>query len=147
MDPLTIALFVVLGITLLADLGFAFLFLRTAELREGPGLMILVQAQAQVVLDLHWLTIKAVWRHKTEPWCQIAAFINYFCFTTCFGYSAAICVASSQHFEKPRYPSLWLYHCVVLISSLVLCLIMMFTGVLGSSTFGTCTLVARSWAE
>jgi len=147
MEPMTAVLFGLMGISLLLDLYFAFLFLRIAELREGPGQLILAQTQAQIILDLHWLTLNDVWSDKNSTTCQIVGFFIYSgCVLAC-AYSAAICVAVSQYFEKDKYPSLWRYHAAVLCLSLGLCVIMACTGGLGKSAFGDCSLRDGRWTE
>lgn len=40
---------------LFVDICFIVLFLKIAQLREGPGQLILAQTQAQILVDLHWL--------------------------------------------------------------------------------------------
>ena len=150
-EPMTSVLFGVLfgvmGISLLSDLCFAFLFFKIAELREGPGQLILAQTQAQIILDLHWLSLSIVWKHPPSTACQIVAFFSHSGFIIACAYSAAICVAVSQHFEKDKYPSLWRYHAVVLSLSLGLCVLMACTGGLGKSAFNDCTLRKGQWTE
>lgn len=147
MDFVIGVLFSVMGISLLLDLCFAYLFLKTTELREGPGQLILAQTQAQVILDLHWLTLDVVWSDPHPTACQIVAFFIYSGFVVSCAYSAAICVAVSQHFEKKEYPSLWVYHVIVLALSLGLCVIMAVTHGLGDSAFKDCSLRKGSWTE
>ena len=144
---MTAVLFGVMGISLLSNLCFAFLFLRIAELREGPGQLIFAQTQAQIILDLHWLTLNVVWKDPHPTACQIVAFFTYSGFVVSCAYAAAICVAVSQHFEKDKYPSLWRYHTAVLLVSLVLCVIMACTHGLGMSAFNDCTLRKGQWTE
>jgi len=140
-------LFGVMGISLLSDLCFAFLFLRIAELREGPGQLIFAQTQAQIILDLHWLSLSVVWKDPSHTACQIVAFFTYSGFVASCAYAAAICVAVSQHFEREKYPSLWRYHAAVLCISLGLCVIMACTHGLGMSAFQDCTLSKGQWTE
>lgn len=147
MDAMQGVLFGVMGISLLSDLCFAFLFLKIAELREGPGQLILAQTQAQIILDLHWLTQDVVWKDPNPLACQIVAFFTYIGFVAACAYTAAICVAVSLHFDKQIYPSLWRYHVAVLATSIALCVIMACTHGLGRSAFNDCSLSKGSWTE
>lgn len=147
MDAMTAVLFSVMGVSLLFDLCFAFLFLITAELREGPGQLILAQTQAQIILDLHWLTLNVVWGNPNSTACQVIAFFTYSGFVSSCAYAAAITIAVSQHFDKQHYPSLWRYHVAVLSISLALCVIMALTQGLGMSAFGDCTQRKGTWTE
>lgn len=146
MHPLQGVLFGIMGISLLSDLCFAFLFLKIEELREGPGQLILAQTQAQIILDLHWLSLAVVWSPDYTA-CQVVAFFSHCGFVVACAYAAAICVAVSQHFDKRNYPSLWRYHVTVISLSLVLCAIMEATRGFGESAFTDCSLRKGSWTE
>lgn len=145
MDPVISSLFAIVALSLVSDLGFAFLFLKTASLRSGPGQLILTQSQAQILLDLHWLSFKAVWKRKSEPGCQIVAFFTYAGFVTSCAYAAVICVAVRKYGEVLNYLSLGRYHATVLTISLAICVVLAIVGGFGPSTFGDCSLRTGTW--
>ena len=111
-STLFIPLLVEVCVVFVADICFAFLFLKFTRLREGPGQLIMAQTQAQIIVDLHWLLILSV--EISDQACFFLSLVaNYMLFVSCT-YTAAICVAVSLHFDQPKYPNLWRYNSVVL---------------------------------
>jgi hypothetical protein len=147
MGASTAALFSLVSLSFLADFSLILLFLLLPELRDGPGQLIFIQSQAQILLDLHWFTSDSIWPHKDATTCAIIASVNNFGLALAPAYAAAICIAANSHFERQKYPSLWKYHIVVIAISAAVSLVIYFTDGAGKSTFGTCSLKAGSWAE
>lgn len=143
MNTLTPAVFAVMGLSIVADFFFTLLFLRTAELREGPGQLIFVQNQAQILLDLHWLTL--LWLQKEPTGCAVLGFIAMTSFMLSCTYAAAICVASVQF--GPWTQGLWRYHAVVVTVSLGICIAMAAGSGLGNSVLQTCSVKDGYWTE
>jgi len=140
MNDVTSAVFVVMGLSIVADIYFAWLFLRTPELREGPGQLIFVQNQAQILLDLHWLTL--LWQDKEYTGCAVLGFVALTSFMLSCAYAAAICVAVNQ-----RNWQMWRYHAVVAAVSLGICIPMAADQGLGNSVLQTCSLRDGHWTE
>jgi len=138
-------------VVVVADICFMLLFLRTAKLREGPGQLILVQAQGQIIVDLHWLIMFDPDIEENYNACMALAFVAYFGFIMSCTYAAAICVAVSVHFDKPKYPSLWLYHVAVLAISISISLIIYLTGGEKIEGFNFCRFnhvgINTNWTE
>lgn len=133
-------------ISLLADICFTVFFLRIRKLREGPGQLILAQTQAQILLDLHWLTLNTVWQDKGETSCAVAGFFTMSGYMLSCAYSSSIIIYSATaHF--PTSPRLWLYHTVVISVSECICILMAVGGGLGKSAVYTCSILKGSWAE
>lgn len=145
MDGTTLTLLLLASLSLLADILFTMLFLFLSELRKGPGELIFMQSQAQLLLDLHWVSISAIWPSKNhyQALCDFVAVFNNFGLALAPAYSAAICMAALS----PQTPSFWRYHGIIIPLSLVISLVIYFTGGAGQSTFGTCSLAKDSWAE
>ena len=110
-------------VVIVADICFALLFLKTTKLREGPGQFILIQTQAQIIVDLHWLLLYIEKIQISNTACTALALVAYLGFTISCTYAAAICVAVSLHCDRPKYPNLWRYHLAVIAISLPLSLI------------------------
>jgi hypothetical protein len=145
MDYAEAAVFTVMGLSLVADFLFTWLFLRTPELREGPGELIFLQNQVQIILDLHWLTL--LWTSKQTVGCGVLGFLTMFSYMLSCAYAAAICVAVCEHFEQPKVPRVWRYHAVVISVSLVICVAMAADKGLGTSVLGTCSVIDGHWTE
>jgi len=108
------------SLSLLADIVLTVLFL--SELRKGPGQLIFLQSQAQLLLDLHWVSISAICQTKTTT---RPCATSWLCSIT---YSAAICVAVCIHFSATQIPSFWHYHLTIIPLSLGISLVIYFTG-------------------
>lgn len=131
-----------------AGVGFILLFLCIRQLREGPGQLILGQCIAQSVLDLHWLSLQAIWPHKQgDLSCQIVGFFSYTGFVLTCSYSACIGIAVSRHFDRRKYPSNLRYHICVISLSLTLGVVLSVSHGVGSSALSTCFIHKGSWAE
>ena len=147
MDPLMIPILVIMCLSLLADVCFTVLFLRYPALREGPGQLILAQTQAQIFIDLHWVTLSSARPGSNPVACQIVGFFGYSGFMCACAYTAAICIAVKLNVNRRRYSSLWKYHTAVLVFSLGFCVIVGATDGLGESAFYVCSLRSKSWSE
>lgn len=149
MDFTTPALLFLVSLSLLADIFLIILFLWLSELRKGPGELIFLQSQAQLLLDLHWVSISTIWPSKNhyQTLCDIVATVNNFGLALAPAYSAAICIAACRYFERPTTPSYWRYHLVIIPLSAAISLAIYFTGGAGQSTYGTCSLAKGNWAE
>ena len=135
-------------VVVLADICFACLFLKTTQLREGPGQLIFVQAQAQIIVDLHWLIL--FFGEPSETACTVFSFMASLGFTISCTYTAAICVAVRMHSDKPKYPKVWGYHIAVLIISLTLSLIIFLLGNEQNHYFSFCVThqyIFRTWTK
>ena len=119
-----IPLLVEVCVVVLADISFALLFLKTPRLREGPGQLVLAQTQAQIIVDLHWLIFYYDGLKDSTTTCKALTSVAYLGFTVSCTYAAAICVAVSLHFDRPKCPNLWRYHMAVIAISLSLSLVM-----------------------
>lgn len=149
MDPTAIALLILVSLSVLAGLCLVLLFILYPELRKGPGWLILLQSIAQLLPDLHWLSITAVWANKDhlETLCDIVASFNNFGLALAPAYSAAICISQCRHFNSQETHSFWLYHLVIIPLSAGISLLIYFEGGAGQSAFGTCSLKKGSWTE
>jgi len=85
-----IAVFAVMGLSIVLDAFFTWMFFRSSELRGGPGLLILVQNQAQIILDLHWLSILGT---HSPLVCAVIGFVTLTALMYSCVCAAAICVA------------------------------------------------------
>ena len=122
-----IPLLVEVCVVALADICFAFLFLKTTQLRKGPGQLILAQTQAQIIVDLARFFLFGF--EISNKVCFFLSIVSNYMFTVSCTYVAAICVAVSLHFDQPKYPNLWRYHTVVLgFSCIYLSLFIMLSG-------------------
>lgn len=95
---------------MLSSLCLVLLFLYIPQLREGPGQLILAHTQAQILFELHWLTLDAVLPDKDSTACQVMGFFDMLGYVLSCAYATAICVAVSRHFEKKEVPAVWKYH-------------------------------------
>jgi len=147
-DSVSVGLLVEVCLVLAIDLAFACLFLKTTQLREGPGQLILAQTQAQIIVDLHWLILYDDDLRASTSTCKALTLVAYVGFTVSCAYAAAICVAVSVHFDRPKYPNLWRYHVAVIAISLSLCLPIFFKNDLVIEAFDFCLdYYSRSWTS
>ena len=147
MDAAAPVLLFLVSLSLLADLFLIFFFILLPELRKGPGELILLQTQAQLLPDLHWLSVSYVLPNKNTALCDVVASFNNFGLALAPAYSAAICVAACRYTDSPKTQSYWWYHLVLIPLSAGVSLTIYFTKGAGKSTFGTCSLEKGSWAE
>jgi hypothetical protein len=138
------AIFAVMGLSLLADICFTILFLRIPKLREGPGQLIFAQNQAQILLDLHWLSL--LWTSQEHIGCACIGFITMTCFMLSCAYAAAICVWVSYHFDQQNGPVLR-YHVGSWVVSVGIGSAMAAWKGLGTSALQTCSIRKGTWAE
>ena len=149
MEASTISMLILAGLSGFSGFCFILLCLCIPRLREGPGELILGQCIAQTLLDLHWFTIKEIWPHgDSDLSCEVVGSVVYAAYVSANGYTAAICLSISQHFESGRYPSNRLYHSVVISLALGVTAVVSISGCLGgASSLGTCFILRHSWAE
>jgi len=143
--------FAVMGVSILADIGFTVLFFRSPELREGPGLLIFAQNQAQIILDLHWLSI--LWSADKPTGCTVIGFLTMTAFMLSCAYAAAICVAvacsetEDRENRESRKNLRWVYHVVCGTVALAITVAMAAGKGLGKSALQTCSIEQGTWAE
>ena len=131
LDPLYLAFAM---LSFLSGLLFSALFLALRELRKGPGSIVLGQCFAQMILDLHWLTMDSIYRHDNSAGCRGLGFVGVFAYVLAFNYAVAM-----KH--------LLLYHSFSLSTAFIISFVFYMFDYTGTSTISTCFIKKRSNAE
>ena len=143
------------SLSILSGLAMILAYIRLSSLRKPPGMLVLYQSMAQLIIDIHWL-FSGVYKKSvghSEPYlqCRVHGILSTYFFFLSLNYIFCISLEVINKLRSPMENSFRkrevLMHILSHVSCLALVCVLAVRGGTGESVLGPCFIKAGTWAD
>ncbi|OMJ72788.1 hypothetical protein SteCoe_28678 [Stentor coeruleus] len=145
-------LLVFMSISIVCELLMIYAFIKLKKLRHRPGIYVIIQVIAHLIVDFHWLSAVAIIRNSiTMQGCRFVGALVFYSSTIAFNYilflTLEIYFSVSQKYLDDFKKRSYYFHAIAQITSIPFLIMLEISGKAGSSKFGACGIEASSEYE